>query len=186
VDWAADAKALFVSSNATGLRSTLLYVDLQGRAHVLLRAKSLPPVWAIPSHDGKYVAMLHPDGSKQRLDAGELLIALGTGQKEARPPGQGPRLLRRHRPPRAAGEPQQFSAIGHRSGVRQSLLLCKSSSRVGRVSAVVDHEPHGPRGLEAALDAWAGGHCDEAFANAQLPLTARSLAAARRLFATGW
>jgi hypothetical protein len=183
VDWAADAKGLFVSSNA---HRTTVDTTVCGPAGP---AKSLPPVWAIPSHDGKYVAMLHPDGSKQRLDAGELLIALGTGQKEARPLGQGPRLLRRHRPPTAAGGPQQFSAIGHRSGVRQLLLLCKSFRASGAYPLLWTTSLMAPEAWKR-LDAWAGGHCDEAIPERAAAAYARyqkcSLAAARRLFATGW
>jgi hypothetical protein len=33
VDWAADSKGLFATSNPTGWRSSLLYVDLAGNAH---------------------------------------------------------------------------------------------------------------------------------------------------------
>ena len=60
VDWTHDGRGLLVSSNAAGLISSLLYVDLTGNAHVLWRTMSIPPVWAIPSHDGRYVAMPIP------------------------------------------------------------------------------------------------------------------------------
>jgi serine/threonine protein kinase len=60
VDWAYDGKGFFLSSNATGLMSTLLYVDWTGNAHLLWRTMTIPPVWAIPSHDGRYVAMPIP------------------------------------------------------------------------------------------------------------------------------
>jgi hypothetical protein len=42
------------------MMSTLLYVDWAGNAHRLWRTMTIPPVWAIPSHDGRYVAMPIP------------------------------------------------------------------------------------------------------------------------------
>src|SRR5690349_21516941 len=59
VDWAADSMALFVSSNPTGRQSTLLYVSLQGAVHPLWKVKSSPS-WAIPSRDGRYLAIAAP------------------------------------------------------------------------------------------------------------------------------
>ena len=63
VDWAADSKGLFVTSNPTGSRSSLLYVDLAGDAHELWQVKSTEPSWAIPSRDGKYLAIPAPTTS---------------------------------------------------------------------------------------------------------------------------
>ena len=60
VDWAADGKGLFVSSNPTGRVSTLLYVDLGGNATPLWRVKNFQATWAIPSRNGKYVAIPAP------------------------------------------------------------------------------------------------------------------------------
>jgi eukaryotic-like serine/threonine-protein kinase len=60
VDWAADGKGLFVASNATGRASTLLYVDMAGNATSLWRVKNFQASWAIPSHNGKYVAIPAP------------------------------------------------------------------------------------------------------------------------------
>lgn len=57
VDWAADGKGLFVSSNPTGRISTLLYIDLMGNAHSLWQVSNFQATWAIPSHNGKYVAI---------------------------------------------------------------------------------------------------------------------------------
>jgi Tol biopolymer transport system component len=59
-DWASDSKGLFVTSNPTGWSSSLLYVDLAGNAHELWRVKSATQIWAIPSHNGKYVAIPAP------------------------------------------------------------------------------------------------------------------------------
>jgi eukaryotic-like serine/threonine-protein kinase len=60
LDWAANGKGFFVSSNPTGRLSTLLYVDLMGNAHPLWQVKNFQATWAIPSHNGKYVAIPAP------------------------------------------------------------------------------------------------------------------------------
>jgi eukaryotic-like serine/threonine-protein kinase len=60
LDWAADGKGFFISSNRSGHLSTLLYVDLAGNTHSLWQAKTYQSTWAIPSHDGKYVAISAP------------------------------------------------------------------------------------------------------------------------------
>lgn len=63
VDWAADSKGLFVTSNPTGWRSSLLYVDLAGNAHELWQVKGWEQSWAIASRDGKYLAIPAPTTS---------------------------------------------------------------------------------------------------------------------------
>jgi len=60
IDWAADGKGFFISSNPTGRLSTLLYVDLAGNATSLWQVKNFQATWAIPSHNGKYVAIPAP------------------------------------------------------------------------------------------------------------------------------
>jgi serine/threonine protein kinase len=60
LDWAADGKGFFISSNPAGHLSTLLYVDLAGNAHSLWQVKNYGGTWGIPSHDGKYVAISAP------------------------------------------------------------------------------------------------------------------------------
>ena len=60
LDWAADGKGFFVSTNPTGHLSALLYVDLAGNAHSLWQQKNFQASWGIPSHDGKYVAIAEP------------------------------------------------------------------------------------------------------------------------------
>jgi serine/threonine protein kinase len=60
LDWAADGKGFFISSNPTGRLDTLLYVDLAGKATPLWQVKNFQAAWAIPSHNGKYVAMPAP------------------------------------------------------------------------------------------------------------------------------
>jgi len=56
LDWAADSKGLFVVSTA-GLTQSLLYIDLAGNAHQIWQVNSTWPSWAIPSRNGKYVAI---------------------------------------------------------------------------------------------------------------------------------
>jgi eukaryotic-like serine/threonine-protein kinase len=60
LDWAADGKGFFISSNPTGRLSTLLYVDLMGNAHALWQVKNFQATWAIPSHHGRYLAIPAP------------------------------------------------------------------------------------------------------------------------------
>jgi len=60
VDWAADSKGLFVTSNPTGWNSSLLYVDLAGNAHQLWEVKGAAQSWGIASRDGKYLAIPAP------------------------------------------------------------------------------------------------------------------------------
>ena len=60
MDWAADSKGLFIASNPTGSMQSLLYVDLAGNAHPIWQVNSIWPSWAIPSRNGKYVAIPAP------------------------------------------------------------------------------------------------------------------------------
>lgn len=60
IDWAADSKGQFVSSNLTGWNSTLFYFDLAGKATELWQVKSPNATWAIPSRNGKYIAIPAP------------------------------------------------------------------------------------------------------------------------------
>lgn len=60
VDWANDGRGLFVSNNPTGRRSSLMYLDLKGENHAIWEVESVNATWAIPSRDGKYVAMPAP------------------------------------------------------------------------------------------------------------------------------
>jgi hypothetical protein len=60
LDWAADSKGFFISSNPAGLRQSLLYVDLAGNAHQIWQVNHVWPTWAIPSRNGKYLAIPAP------------------------------------------------------------------------------------------------------------------------------
>jgi Tol biopolymer transport system component len=54
-DWSVGNGA-FINS-ASGLGSTLLFVDLNGKAHALWQQKSAPFTWGVPSPDGRYLAI---------------------------------------------------------------------------------------------------------------------------------
>ena len=60
VDWAADSKGLFVSANPTGRMVNLLYVDLSGHVHPFWTVKGYVQIWAIPSRDGRHLAIPAP------------------------------------------------------------------------------------------------------------------------------
>ncbi len=70
VDWAADSKGLFVTSNPTGRSSALLYVDLVGTAHKLWEVTSAIPNWAIPSRNGRYIAVPAPTNQSNVWEVG--------------------------------------------------------------------------------------------------------------------
>jgi Tol biopolymer transport system component len=55
MDWTADGKGLFMCGLRNG--SVLLRVDLHGNAEVLWEAGGVSELWALPSPDGKHVAM---------------------------------------------------------------------------------------------------------------------------------
>jgi hypothetical protein len=56
LDWAADGKGLF-TSGPVERGSVLLYVDLQGNAHPLWEQRGSLATWAIPSPDGRQLAL---------------------------------------------------------------------------------------------------------------------------------
>lgn len=55
LDWTADGKGFFMRGLRNG--GALLHVDLHGNADVLWEPAGVGPLWAIPSPDGKHVAM---------------------------------------------------------------------------------------------------------------------------------
>jgi Tol biopolymer transport system component/DNA-binding winged helix-turn-helix (wHTH) protein len=61
LDWAADSKALWASSISE--ENALLHIDLQGHAVPVWRPKNVSVGWAIPSRDGRSVAILVSSGS---------------------------------------------------------------------------------------------------------------------------
>ena len=62
LDWAADSKSLWAASTGEE-ENALLNIDLQGHARPVWRPKKLQVGWAIPSRDGKYLALHVRSGS---------------------------------------------------------------------------------------------------------------------------
>ena len=56
--WASDRKGLFVTS--IGATARILYVDLQGHAYPLWELPAFSVSWAVPSPDGRHLAILGP------------------------------------------------------------------------------------------------------------------------------
>jgi hypothetical protein len=65
MDWAADSKSLWTTSVGEE-QNVLLNVDLQGHAHPLWRPKKMSVGWAIPSRDGRSLA-LHVSSSSANV-----------------------------------------------------------------------------------------------------------------------
>ena len=63
LDWAADGKSLWVSASTTTGINGLLNVDLQGRARPVWEQTKMAVGWAIPSPDGRYLAMWQASGN---------------------------------------------------------------------------------------------------------------------------
>lgn len=61
LDWAADSKSLWVVSEDE--HNALLNVDLNGRVREVWRPKKISVGWAIPSRDGRYLALRVNSGS---------------------------------------------------------------------------------------------------------------------------
>jgi serine/threonine protein kinase len=57
MEWAPDSKGLFVAHSIPG-GAALLYVDLQGNAHVLWQQHGGPVTYGFPSPDGRHLAFL--------------------------------------------------------------------------------------------------------------------------------
>ena len=62
IDWAADSKSLWASARLGGETRTLVNIDLQGHAKAVLEEKTPHVGWAIPSRDGKRLAILEAAG----------------------------------------------------------------------------------------------------------------------------
>jgi Tol biopolymer transport system component/DNA-binding winged helix-turn-helix (wHTH) protein len=62
LDWATDGKALWATSIGDD-ENALLHIDLKGRARSVWRPKKMTVGWAIPSHDGRNLAVLVGSGS---------------------------------------------------------------------------------------------------------------------------
>jgi Tol biopolymer transport system component/DNA-binding winged helix-turn-helix (wHTH) protein len=62
IDWAADGKTLWISTSTNTGTSALLNVDLQGRARPVWEQTKMEVGWAIPSPDGRYLALWQASG----------------------------------------------------------------------------------------------------------------------------
>jgi Tol biopolymer transport system component len=65
IDWAADSKSLWAAT-AGDKENELLQIDLRGNARVVWHPKKIRVAWAIPSRDGKKLA-LHVDSSSANI-----------------------------------------------------------------------------------------------------------------------
>ncbi len=62
IDWAADGKSFWASAVLHGEATTLINIDLQGRAKAVLQESKPYVGWAIPSQDGKHLAIWEATG----------------------------------------------------------------------------------------------------------------------------
>lgn len=63
MDWAADAKSIWVNATSSAGVRTFVNVDLQGRVRPVLEDKRMVLGWAIPSPDGRHLAIWKASGS---------------------------------------------------------------------------------------------------------------------------
>ena len=63
LDWAADGKTLWVSASTTAGTNAMLNVDLRGRARTVWEQTKMTVGWAIPSPDGRHLALLQASGN---------------------------------------------------------------------------------------------------------------------------
>jgi Tol biopolymer transport system component/DNA-binding winged helix-turn-helix (wHTH) protein len=62
IDWAADGKSFWASATRHGETTALINIDLQGRAKSVLQESKPYVGWAIPSQDGKHLAIWEATG----------------------------------------------------------------------------------------------------------------------------
>ena len=63
LDWAADGRSIWVSASSPSGMQTLLNVDLHGRAKPVLQESEKDLGWAIPSPDGRHLAIWEASGN---------------------------------------------------------------------------------------------------------------------------
>jgi Tol biopolymer transport system component/DNA-binding winged helix-turn-helix (wHTH) protein len=63
IDWAADGHSLWVRASSPSGTQTLLNVDLHGKVKPVLQESEMDLGWAIPSPDGRHVAIWEASGS---------------------------------------------------------------------------------------------------------------------------
>jgi hypothetical protein len=63
LDWAADSKSIWMTGYASSGTKTLVNVSVAGRIRPMLEEKTMTMGWAIPSPDGKHLALWKASGS---------------------------------------------------------------------------------------------------------------------------
>jgi Tol biopolymer transport system component/DNA-binding winged helix-turn-helix (wHTH) protein len=63
LDWGADSKSIWMTGYASGGTKTLVNVSVMGRIRPMLEEKKMTLGWAIPSPDGKHLALWKASGS---------------------------------------------------------------------------------------------------------------------------
>lgn len=63
LDWAADGRSFWAVANVSTPDGTLLNIDLEGNVQTLLQVKQTKLGWAIPSPDGRHLALWEASGS---------------------------------------------------------------------------------------------------------------------------
>jgi Tol biopolymer transport system component len=63
IDWSADGRSLWVRASSPAGTQTLLNVDLRGKAKPVLQESEMELGWAIPSPDGRHVAIWEASSS---------------------------------------------------------------------------------------------------------------------------
>jgi hypothetical protein len=63
LDWAADGKSIWATAFTTTNTWTLLNINLQGRVRPMLESTKMTIGWAIPSPDGRHLALWQASGS---------------------------------------------------------------------------------------------------------------------------
>ena len=63
IDWSADGRSLWVSASTSTGTNAILNVDLQGKVRPMWEQTKMTVGWAIPSPDGKYLAMWQASGN---------------------------------------------------------------------------------------------------------------------------
>ena len=62
IDWAADGKSVWATGYNSDTSKTLLNIALNGKVHSMLSEKAMTLGWAIPSSDGKHLALWKAHG----------------------------------------------------------------------------------------------------------------------------
>jgi hypothetical protein len=58
LDWQSDGRGFYAGSELIGKGAALMHIDMNGRSRVLWEQPAAQMVWAVPSPDGRHVAVL--------------------------------------------------------------------------------------------------------------------------------